>query len=261
MKQIIIYYYTVSDPGWPSGSYLPQRKKPCLKLTYKSEARGLDGHVGPCPNKKSWVHHCYYIIINITNFLSTFIFTDWRPLEEADEEMSSSKEESNQIFYEKLKKSVVPKTDLPKGTQNFQQSISHDKKDVLNKIKEITSIITAHKARGIYYYGQLGHELAGYKLLFFNRNKCTKCSLSIDMYSIIKCRICINSANVNKYFQDVSKTTGYGKSYINFLINLGKLCNTFPRLKFTSLTLSEIKSHLRFLPDLMSRETEFWTAD
>ena len=182
-------------------------------------------------------------------------------MEEADEEMSSSKEESNQIFYEKLKKSVVPKTDLPKGTQNFQQSISHDKKDVLNKIKEITSIITAHKARGIYYYGQLGHELAGYKLLFFNRNKCTKCSLSIDMYSIIKCRICINSANVNKYFQDVSKTTGYGKSYINFLINLGKLCNTFPRLKFTSLTLSEIKSHLRFLPDLMSRETEFWTAD
>ena len=84
---------------------------------------------------------------------------------EADSNEHKSREESNKNFYEKLKKSTVPKTNLPETTQVFEQSLSFNKKYILKQITEINSTTTVHKSRGIHYHGQLDHEILDFRLI------------------------------------------------------------------------------------------------
>jgi len=188
--------------------------------------------------------------------------SDWRyVLEDEHQEDSPHRKKAKNTaddFYKLLKKSI--KTD---ENITFHQTDYTNKPTSLeegfNRIKKISVLINIHKTVGMKYYCVIGADLAYVKYLQFG-TKCDKCLEEVNMYSVLACDACINKnkCDITNYFKQVKDKTTYSKSHINFLISLAKLCSMYPKFKFTSKSLNEIKNNMKYLPDQMSLDVEFW---
>ena len=62
------------------------------------------------------------------------------------------------------------------------------------------------------------------------------------------------------YYADVERITGFGKSYVNFLISVSKLCQEYPKLMFVTMTTDDInnKIGLPYLRERIAHDAMFW---
>ena len=128
---------------------------------------------------------------------------------------------------------------------------------VLKKIQELISAIKDHKSKGMQYYCQLGTELAKYKRLNFTL--CLKHGVGEeDMYKVLECKNCIKASGVNTKIKAVIKKIGYSRSHINFLIAMSKLCKDYPKFKYNSISLDQIKTHRSYLWTRIEKNKHDW---
>ena len=131
---------------------------------------------------------------------------------------------------------------------------------VLKKLEELISAIKDHKSKGMQYYCQLGTELAIYKRLNFTL--CLKHGVGEeDMYKVLDCKNCIKASaasGVNAKIKSVIKKIGYSKSHINFLIAMSKLCKVYPKFKYNSMSLDQIKTHRSYLWARIEEDKNDW---
>ena len=129
-------------------------------------------------------------------------------------------DKEKEVFYNNLVKSINKEEDMLVQYCRVVESDELSNAVVEKKIKEISDIIKEYKRMGVFYYCQLGNELAKYKSLYYKR--CDECINSANVYSELSCSSCQKPGN--KLFLDkVKDITDYGKSHINFLIDLSKL--------------------------------------
>ena len=125
-----------------------------------------------------------------------------------------------------------------------------NRKLLFKKIKNIDKMITAHKLNGTGYKCDLGAKLAEFKTPY-HCNCYLYAIADTDAFVLLHCILCSN-ANGNKnnlkpFFNTVRESTGYSKVHINFLINMAKLANKYPKFKLTSMPTNEIKSNTTYL--------------
>jgi len=104
----------------------------------------------------------------------------------------------------------------------------------------------------------LGQHLANFKC--FNFSKCEFHVDTLDSFLIIDCSRCrnANKPQIKHFLDTVKEITGYCKSYINLMIDLSKLAKEYKKIQYTSVTISEVKTHMNFLKDRMILDYAFW---
>ena len=124
----------------------------------------------------------------------------------------------------------------------------------------LLSLLKGTKRKFTEYNCILGKELANRKLMCY-KNKCFTCSqLTIDCYGVFQCAVC-NRKQCNStvdYFQQFAEKLNCKKDWINFLIKLARLCMLYPKIKFSTLPLDDIKKHMKDLWIYMANDKEFW---
>ena len=140
---------------------------------------------------------------------------------------------------------------------NDNDEIFEDNVSILNEIIKINDKITKHKRKELSYYIKLGNLLINLKLRYFKG--CCKCTedLNSDCSTCFSCKR-MNSHNIKDFFRDVESVVPYVKSYVNFLITLGKLAYRYEKFMLISCSLTEIQTHMSELKDRMKTDEMFW---
>ena len=125
----------------------------------------------------------------------------------------------------------------------------------------MNSLINQTKGKLIENHCILGLELTKYKLLSFVKF-CSSCS-SDDEYKALSCHRCIrlacNAAGLSCFMNFSCDTLNCTKDWINFLIVIGRVCKRFPKFKYATLSLKQLKANMKTLIELMtSEELLFW---
>lgn len=165
--------------------------------------------------------------------------------------------QKDDIYY-RLRNSVVK--DLPREYVEINTSTFKDKAEAFQAITQIHQIIIGHKARGTKYYCQFGDALAKYKYFFYT--KCQECcaDMNLAIYKAIACSRCIKTSDTKEFFSTVKNITGYSKSHINFMINLGRLGVKYSKFMLTSLPLGDLKTHFKYILKCIEEDGVFWSA-
>ena len=175
-----------------------------------------------------------------------YVLIDWRSITPEKRTKVVRKVVNNRIkekLYEELKSSVANETrnarslpdDFSYATYVKTTSITDSEK----KLKEVMDVISNNNRRKNEYYAILGIELANLKFLNIY-DKCQLCVTETNMYKVLDCRTCNSKRNCMKYYYaDVERITGFGKSYVNFLISVSKLCQEYPKLMFVTISITK----------------------
>jgi hypothetical protein len=169
-------------------------------------------------------------------------------------------------IYEKLKASVTHATHAvgkpmePVDTLKYDKySVAPDSAGSQKMLKIIMMKIIKNKRRRLEYFLILGTELANLKFKSFT-NKCRDCQ-PVNMYAVLKCKLCTKRNKCKKFFETVADITGYKASIVNFLIaisNLGKLYPKFLCATMSTANLKEIGTD--YLGKKMHEDASFWKS-
>ena len=139
----------------------------------------------------------------------------------------------------------------------MNQELSSDKVVLQKQILEIHNEIECYKRRGTQYYGKLGCALAKLKSLYLK--SCANCRTNqANMFQILSCKRCAKSCKSKDFFAEIKTKINYTNAHINFLIKFGGLCSQFQKFNYVSLSLTEVKKHMKNLQKAMSEEPNFW---
>ena len=129
----------------------------------------------------------------------------------------------------------------------------------VDSIKNIIIEIELNNHRRTELHCTLGKYLAQMKYLYIT-NKCELCEHCDDIFDVITCRTCTNSKrnSLREYFKKAKDITKKSVSYINYLIDIAKLCKIHPKFVFNSMPIDLIKKHLSYLKSAMAKDTQFW---
>ena len=163
----------------------------------------------------------------------------------------------------KVKKSPVrDSTDdrRMKLISNFVEGTN--KKQTMKNIVLIDKMILKCKSKVIENYCMLGVELGNLKFSYYS-DFCETCSSSVDKYVVLGCKKCphiaSNAAGLKEFFKYCENSLSRSsKSYINFLIKVGKLCKVYPRFNRVTITLDELNRNMSWISIYMSRDAKFW---
>ena len=150
---------------------------------------------------------------------------------------------------------VVPITNFVEGT---------NKTETMKNIVFFDKMIFKCKSKVIENYCMLGVELANLKFLYYADfcKTCSSCS-SVDKHVVVGCKKCAhiasNAAGLKEFFEYCENSLSRSsKSYINFLIKVGRLCKTYPRFKYVTITLDELNRNISWIENYMSEDATFW---
>jgi hypothetical protein len=122
-----------------------------------------------------------------------------------------------------------------------------------NRIDDILAYIKNAKLKLTEFNCILGLELANQKLMYF-KDKCDKCSRykeSGDEYVIFECSSCKCKPgnNCDEFVKRYIDKLRCKKDWINFLIKLARLYMRYPKIKYSTMPLDDVK---RYMKDLWS---------
>lgn len=191
-------------------------------------------------------------------------FLDWQKHQKSVVvKQPSNVSENKKIVYEELKNNILSSAALNEpseiSVENYVEAASSEqsKKMIININKELKK----QKAKNNYYNFVLGLELANLKCMFYNV-VCDDCVNSVDKYAKLSCGSCgknkANTSSTRSYFQFCTVELKCTKDWINFLINLARLCKEYPKFKYCTLSLDKIKSNMKLLHDSMKDDYQFW---
>jgi len=180
----------------------------------------------------------------------------------------SSKEDKQQKFYDRMKKSVeaVSSTCAEAevvSVQNHVEAVTIA--DSQNNIEALNNLITQAKANIFELYCVMGLELATLKYLSYVK-KCNSCELANDKYVVLSCSTCrklkSNARNITQFFQFCRHNLAVNGSndWINFLINIGRLSKELDKFKLVTISLNELKNNISWLRKFMLADAAFWQA-
>jgi len=126
-----------------------------------------------------------------------------------------------------------------------------------SNIISMNSMINQSKEKLIEYHCILGLELTKYKLLSFVKF-CSSCTSDKD--KALSCRRCIKlTCNVGSLscFMNVScETLNCTKDWLNFLITIGRLCKRYPKFKYVTMPLNQLKANMKMLSETIASEEQ-----
>ena len=100
-----------------------------------------------------------------------------------------------------------------------------------------------------------------YKLLSI-AEYCAKCAKINHNEATLSCHACVKKMNnrlrLNAFMKFSCETLNCTHDWVNFLISLGRLCKQYPKFKYVTLSLMEIKGHMKTLATKMKAESDFW---
>ena len=128
-----------------------------------------------------------------------------------------------------------------------------------SNIISMNNLINQTTEKLIEYHCILGLELTKYKLLSFVKF-CSSCAS--DEYKALSCHRCVrlacNAGGLSCFMNFSCDTLNCTKDWVNFLITIGRLCKQFPKFKYTTLSLKQLKTNMKMLIESMTREEQFW---
>ena len=157
----------------------------------------------------------------------------------------------NTIFEDSVE--VVPITNFVEGTNKIE---------TMKNIVFFDKMIFKCESKVIENYCMLGVELGNLKFLFY-ADFCETCSKSVDKHVVLGCKKCAhiasNAAGLKEFFEYCENSLSRSsKSYINFLIKVGKLGKVYPRFNRVTITLDELNRNMSWIPIYMSKDATFW---
>ena len=129
---------------------------------------------------------------------------------------------ANNEFYLRVKASVG---DPEATTRNEDLPGTAD--EIIRQAKEFKDDITRHNRRSIHHYCLIGRNFHTLK-------------------------------TGNSLTPDACRELGYSVLYVQFLINLYKLSNFYPKIKRVNIGIGELKTHFKALKESVAREKQFW---
>jgi len=166
------------------------------------------------------------------------------------------------LLYARVKASVL--TTAATSDSSFDIStyqVATTAEDSATNIRKINSVLHQAKYKVIELNCILGLEIANYKYLFYV-SKCDNCESSTDRFAILSCAHCRkmkeNINSLKQFFRNICMLLDRTKDWINFLINLGRLCSLYPKFKYVTLALNQLKPNINWLPDSMKQDQDFW---
>ena len=61
------------------------------------------------------------------------------------------------------------------------------------------------------------------------------------------------------YYEHVHGITKYSKDYVNFMIRISNMCMLYPKLLYVSVSVSDMKKHLKYIESKMKEDEQFWS--
>jgi len=163
--------------------------------------------------------------------------------------------------YAKLKESIrLPQVNTSKESVSIDNYVVGDSTaSCRGNIISMNNLINQTKEKLIEYHCILGLELTKYKLLSFVKF-CSSCAS--DEYKALSCHRCVrlacNAGGLSCFMNFSCDTLNCTKDWVNFLITIGRLCKQFPKFKYTTLSLKQLKTNMKMLIESMTREEQFW---
>ena len=191
---------------------------------------------------------------------NNLLFADWRAVADCEEPSRRKKAsvQQNEEFYRALKESAKRGSAsdvLTSADFKFSGYIPAEAAQSDERLLAINSRIEHNKR--VELYAVLGVELSNVKYSYI-RNKCDKCCYRKDIYKVISCQKCVKSNDIKAYFTHVEDIVKYSKDYINFLIRIAKMCMTYPKLVYASVSSADLKRNLKYVDKKMEEEREDW---
>ena len=166
-------------------------------------------------------------------------------------------------IYAKLKESILlPQVITSEESISVDNYVAGDSTDSCkSNIISLNNLINQAKGKMIKYHYILEFELTKYKLLSFVR-LCSSCSSDDDEYKALSCqryiRFACNADGLSCFMNFSCDTLNCTKDWVNFLIAIGRLCKRFPKFKYTTLSLKQLKANMKVLIKSMTSEELFW---
>jgi hypothetical protein len=180
---------------------------------------------------------------------------DWRAdLEEPPKKKPKTSTFAN--FYAQLKKSYRTDDESAYAYNEGDFDKQSDcREESLKRVKTLSKIIEKHNVLSMKLYIFLGKEFAYLKFVKFSK-RCVAHVANNDIFTVITCLDCCNK-NKPKISNFYKEDIGYSKTHINFLINIAKLSEMYPKFKFTQMSLDKLKSNMKTLLAAM-KEDDYW---
>ena len=171
-----------------------------------------------------------------------------------------SKDDKRMKFYERLKNSISQDSDEVVPISNFVEETNE--KESMKNIVLFDKMILKCKSRVIETYCMLGVELGNLKFMYYV-DFCDTCRSSVNKYVVLVCKKCphiaSNAAGIKKFLKCCENSLRRSsKSYINFLIKVGRLYKAYPRFNRVTIALDELNRNISWLPIYMSKNVTFW---
>ena len=64
---------------------------------------------------------------------------------------------------------------------------------------------------------------------------------------------------MKQYYEHIHGITKYSKDYINFMIRIARMCLLYPKFLYVSVSVSDLKKHLKFIESKMEVDRQFWS--
>ena len=186
---------------------------------------------------------------------------DWTKLTQVKTTpVRDSKDDRRMKLYQRMKNSIFRNSDEVVSISNFVEGTN--KKESMKNIVMFDKMILKCKSKVIETYCMLGVELGNLKFLYYV-DFCDTCSSSVDKYVVLVCKKCphiaSNAAGLKEFFKYCENSLSRSsKSYVNFLIKVGRLNKAYPRFNRVTITLDELKRNISWLTIYMSEDVTFW---
>jgi len=180
-------------------------------------------------------------------------------------EKATKKKSTIQDVYTRMKNSIqLPTTPTPPAVaanlSSNDYTVGNTVEECRQNIKHVNTVISKTKQKLIQYYCNLGLELIKYKLLSITKY-CSKCAINQNE-AALSCHACVkmksNRFELNAFMKFSCETLNCTHDWVNFLISLGRLSKQYPKFKYVTLSLMEIKGHMKVLTTKMNAEPDFW---
>jgi len=193
------------------------------------------------------------------------LLTDWRQAMKGDEQTrhSGTSHKAAEKFY------VIMKDSANSGYETFSSTITAKHfnfqtyevagaADSESRIKDIIINIDKNNRNTIELYGVLGTEIAHLKYRHM-KAICVNHVSSNDLHDIISCVVCIRNNDMKQYYEHIHGITKYSKDYINFMIRIARMCLLYPKFLYVSVSVSDLKKHLKYIESRMEVDRQFWS--
>jgi len=189
------------------------------------------------------------------------IFLDWtKQMKVIKPTVRGSTDDRRMKLYERMKNTIFEDSVEVVPISNFVEGTN--KTESMKNIVLFDKMIFKCKSKVIETYCMLGVELGNLKFCYY-ADFCETCSSSVDKYVVLGCKSCAhiasNAAGLKEFVKYCENSLSRSsKSYINFLIKVGKLCKQYPRFSRVTITLDELNRNMSWIPIYMSKDASFW---